>query len=88
MMNDITLEMDNIIKQSKGYWIGLDIEGYKIYDCKCSKCSKNPLDLVYGSENWWMIELPKYCPNCGSEMETDIENNKIVDEIINNWDKY
>lgn len=91
-MNDVTLEMNNIIndikmiaKQSKSYWINLDIDRYNIYDCKCSKCSKSPLSFVGGYEDWWMLELPKYCPNCGSEMETDIETNKKIDAFIDKW---
>ena len=75
-MNNTIDSMEAIEKQSKGYWIGLDIEGYKIWDCKCSKCFKSPLNFVGGSENWWIVKLPKHCPNCGTEMETDIEKNE------------
>ena len=80
-----TIDSMKIIKQSKGHWLNLDIVGYEIYDCKCGMCSKSPLNFVGGSENWWMLELPKYCPNCGSEMETDIETNKKIDAFIDKW---
>lgn len=84
-MNNTIDSMKIVVRQSKSYWINLDIEGYNIYNCKCSKCSKSPLNFVGGSENWWMIKLPKYCPNCGSEMETDIETNKKIDAFIDKW---
>lgn len=85
MDNKTIKELKYIVQKSKGYWINLDIEGYNIYNCKCSKCNKSPLNFVGGSENWWMFELPKYCPNCGSEMETDIEENKKIDAFIDEW---
>lgn len=84
-MNNTIDSMKIVVRQSKSYWINLDIDRYNIYDCKCSKCSKSPLNFVGGSENWWMLELPKYCPNCGSEMETDIETNKKIDAFIDKW---
>ena len=85
MDNKTIKELKYIVEKSKGYWLDLDIEGYNIYNCKCSKCSKSPLNFVGGYEVWWMLELPKYCPNCGSEMETDIETNKKIDAFIDKW---
>ena len=85
MDNKTIKELKYIVQKSKSYWINLDIDRYNIYDCKCSKCGKSPLNFVGGSENWWMLELPKYCPNCGSEMETDIETNKKIDAFIDKW---
>lgn len=80
--------MDKIIvEQSKAHWSDLDIEGNKIWDCKCSRCRKSPLNFVAGYEDWWMNELPKYCPNCGFEMITDIEENKWIDAFIDKWNK-
>lgn len=73
------------INSNKGYWIDLDIEGRKIYGCRCSKCQKNPIYFISGYEDWWMHQLPKYCPNCGYEMETNIEENKWIDAFTNKW---
>lgn len=84
-MDNIIKELKDMVQKSKGYWINLDIEGYKIYNCKCSKCRKSPLNFIGGYEDWWMLKLPKYCPNCGSEMETDIEENKNIDAFIDEW---
>lgn len=80
-----TIDSIKVVEQSKSYWIKLDGDRYNIYDCKCSKCSKSPLNFIGGSENWWILELPKYCPNCGSKMETDIKENKKIDAFIDKW---
>lgn len=84
-MNNTEDNIKEIVKQFKGYWVNLDIERYRMWNCKCSKCFKSPLNFVGGSENWWLVKLPKYCPNCGSEMEIDIEENKKIDAFINKW---
>lgn len=54
-----------------GYWILTDVEGSKVWQCICSKCNKDPMRFVGGSENWWLIKsnLPKYCPHCGTNMK-------------------
>lgn len=75
--NKVIEELKYIVKKSKGYWLDLDIEGKNIYGCRCSKCN------VY--EVWWIYQLPKYCPNCNSEMETDIEINKKINAFIDEW---
>lgn len=51
-----------------GNWILTDVEGNRIWGCKCSECGKDPQDYICGSEDWWLIygELPKFCPTCGS----------------------
>ena len=53
-----------------GHWILTDVEGSKVWQCSCSKCNKNPLRFVCGSEEWWLIasNLPIHCPNCGAKM--------------------
>lgn len=62
------------IEIPKGKWIIDDLDEYdcnRVWTCHCSRCNKNPLNFVSGTANWWIckIDLPKYCPNCGAEME-------------------
>jgi hypothetical protein len=56
-----------------GHWILVDAEGDSAWHCKCSRCGKDPLHYVCGSENWWLAKshLPKFCPNCGARMEVE-----------------
>ena len=56
------------VTQKSGYWIIDQKEGYKIWHCHCSKCNKDPQDFIGGSENWWVIRLSDFCPNCGCRM--------------------
>lgn len=57
--------------REKGKWIIDDKEYGRIWKCHCSKCGKDPQIYVGGSENWWLVRLPNYCPKCGIEMESD-----------------
>lgn len=59
------------LEQKTAHWILTDVEGGRVWHCKCSKCGKDPQTYVGGSENWWLIKnnLPKYCPHCGAGME-------------------
>ena len=52
----------------RGEWVIDDKEGDKIWHCHCSNCQKDPQDYVGGTENWWLVRLPDYCPNCGADM--------------------
>lgn len=60
-----------------GKWIIDDYEELnhitKVWRCHCSSCNKDPMNFVYGSENWWTYKhkLPHICPNCGSLMESE-----------------
>lgn len=58
-------------KQKKGKWIIDDEELGRIWHCHCSNCKKDPQDYIGGTENWWLVRLPDYCPNCGVEMESE-----------------
>ena len=55
-----------------GYWIDdneneIDAQyGRHLY--KCSKCNEYADMFVGGTEDWWDIEKPNYCPNCGCRM--------------------
>ena len=58
-----------------GYWIDdneneIDAQyGKHIY--RCSECNKYANDFVGGIEDWWDLEKPNYCPNCGAKMEKE-----------------
>ena len=58
-----------------GHWIDdneneIDAQyGKHIY--RCSECNKYANDFVGGIEDWWDLEKPNYCPNCGAKMEKE-----------------
>ena len=56
------------VTQKSGKWIIDQKEGYRIWHCHCSKCNKDPQDFIGGSEDWWVIRLSDFCPNCGCRM--------------------
>lgn len=67
-------QLQNLIDKVKklpaektGKWIIDDEEDRRIWKCHCSNCKENPQDFVHGTENRWILDLPKYCPNCGSK---------------------
>ena len=55
-----------------GHWIDdneneIDAQyGRHLY--RCSKCNEYADMFVGGTEDWWDIEKPNYCPNCGCRM--------------------
>ena len=55
-----------------GYWIDdneneIDAQyGRHLY--KCSECDEYANAFVGGTEDWWDLEKPNYCPNCGAKM--------------------
>ena len=57
-----------IEERKVGKWIIDDEEHGRIWHCHCSNCKKDPQDYIGGSENWWLVRLPDYCPCCGAEM--------------------
>lgn len=62
----------NMLEERKqGKWIIDDKEHGRIWHCHCSNCKKDPQDYIGGSENWWLVSLPDYCPNCGAKMESE-----------------
>ena len=61
------LKLDRECDKPSGKWIIDDKESYRIWHCHCSNCGKDPQDYIGGTENWWLVRLPNYCPNCGSK---------------------
>lgn len=59
-------------KPKTGHWIDdneneIDAQyGRHLY--KCSKCNEYADMFVGGTEDWWDLEKPNYCPNCGCRM--------------------
>ena len=55
-----------------GHWIDdneneIDAQyGRHLY--KCSECNEYADMFVGGTEDWWDLEKPNYCPNCGAKM--------------------
>ena len=41
----------------------------KRHDFRCSVCNKLASNFVGGTEDWWDMWKPNYCPNCGAKMD-------------------
>jgi hypothetical protein len=39
------------------------------HDYVCPKCNEYARRFVGGSEDWWCVGKPNYCPNCGAKMK-------------------
>lgn len=67
-------KMDSV--ENKGEWIETydEIDArYSRHGYKCPKCDKFAHYFVGGSEDWWDIEKPNFCPNCGADMRGEVE---------------
>ena len=61
-------------ERKTGKWIDVADEYDKRagrHDYVCSECKTFARSFVSGYEDWWCGTAPKYCPNCGLEMEVD-----------------
>lgn len=67
-----------LVERKKGKWIITD-EDRHIWHCKCPECGRDPQYFISGSEDWWMNDLPNFCPYCGADMRDD----RPVDEVFN-----
>lgn len=66
--------LPSIISQPKiGYWV--DDNEYEIdaqygrHHYKCSECNEYADKFIGGTEDWWDLEKPNYCPWCGAKMD-------------------
>jgi hypothetical protein len=85
-MNEV-LQLPSAQKErKKGKWVDIKKDGNRIYRCRCSECGKNPIEYTYGYEDWWFEELPKFCPDCGTEME-NLQKLEDAGELRFRWQK-
>lgn len=42
------------------------------HNYRCSKCGHYATEHIGGTENWWCISKPNYCPNCGAKMDGEV----------------
>lgn len=54
-----------------GKWVIDEKTDYRIWFCHCSECGYDPQNDIGGTENWWLMRLPKFCSNCGAKMSSD-----------------
>ena len=52
-------------KHKTGQWIPSDSE----LEIKCNKCGKDFSEYVDSIDYIYLVEHPKFCPNCGVKME-------------------
>lgn len=60
----------------RGKWVDRASEldaGLGRHNFVCSECAHTAWYFVGGSEDWWDIRKPNYCPNCGADMRGDEE---------------
>lgn len=73
-------DMEEFEEVVHAHWIVDDKEGRKIWHCHCSNCKKDPQDCIGGTDDWWMVRLPHFCPNCGAKMDENEYTLKYADE--------
>ena len=52
-----------------GYWEDMSDKYDKGKDLRCSLCHRRASSFVGGSEDWWDMWEPDYCPHCGAKMD-------------------
>ena len=63
---DIIEQLPSIqLKHKTGQWIPSDSE----LEIKCNKCGKDFSEYVDSIDYIYLVEHPKFCPNCGVKME-------------------
>ena len=54
-------------ERKTGRWIPSDSE----LEIKCNKCGKDFREYVDSPDYIYLVERPKFCPNCGADMRGD-----------------
>lgn len=54
-----------------GRWEDMSDKFDKGKDLRCSICRRRASNFVGGSEDWWDMWEPYYCPNCGAKMDSE-----------------
>ena len=74
-----------------GHWIDDNADemdakyGRHLY--RCSECNKYADNFVGGTEDWWDIDKPKFCPHCGCRMVEPQESEEISDRNMKMWEE-
>lgn len=55
------------------------------HEYRCSNCGHYATEHIGGTENWWCISKPNFCPNCGVKMDAEKiladERQQIINKI-------
>lgn len=70
-MEMVRILLDNLPsvqpERKTGQWISSDSE----LEIKCNKCGKDFGEYVDSPDYIYLVERPKFCPNCGTDMRGD-----------------
>lgn len=76
-MQSVLYDLPSVTPEEKtGHWIDEADNIDALFDrhkYKCSKCGELANYFVGGSEDWWNLIKPNFCPNCGAKMQ-EVEN--------------
>ena len=71
-IDQLVIANGKLCEEKTGHWIDdyageVDAEfGRHRYRCSC--CGKRANHFIGGLEDWWDIDAPDFCPNCGADM--------------------
>ena len=57
--------------RKKGKWKNFADKHDRGMDLCCSICNNRASNFVGGTEDWWDMWKPYFCPNCGAKMEEE-----------------
>lgn len=69
--------IEAVAKVKQGKWIddADDIDSrFGKHDYRCSECGELARYFIGGTENWWCVQKPNFCPNCGAKMRGEIND--------------
>ena len=70
-VHDVIAQTDTVdaVEVVHGRWEDMSDKYDKGKDLRCSVCHRRASNFVGGSEEWWDMWEPFYCPNCGAKMD-------------------